>query len=98
MTAILDPAILIRTGGPHPIAYAYEAAFHCPSCAARAFGVEDGFIPESARDGESNPVGALSPWDEWQNFDGERETLGCDTCGRVIDTYDPVIFGEGGAA
>lgn len=80
----------IRTDRLAPIAYAYSAAYHCPECAARAFGVtEEGWIPEEAVDGVGNPIGALAPWDEWMQFDGEPETLACDTCGTVIDTYSP---------
>ena len=79
---------MIRTGYPHPIAYTYEAAHHCPECAARRFGVDDnGDIPPTAIDREGNPVGAVAPWDEWQNFTGEREVLACDTCGREIEEY-----------
>lgn len=77
--------------GTHdPIAYTYEAAHHCPGCAFERFGMDEhGFVPEDATDGEGNPIGAVAPWDEWQAFDGEPETLACDTCGGVIDTYEP---------
>lgn len=75
-------------GYPHPIAYSFDAAYHCPVCTGRRFGVNvDGWIPEESTDYEGNPVGALAPWDEWQQFDGGTETLSCDTCGGVIDTY-----------
>ncbi len=62
-----------------PIAYTYDADYHCPSCAEKAFG----------RDGLDNAeeVGVLAPWDEWQQFTGEDEVLACGTCGRVIDEY-----------
>lgn len=81
----------IRTDSHAPIAYTYEAAYHCPDCAAERFGVDEhGFIPADALDGEGNPVGALAPWDEWQQFTGEHETLACDTCGRVIEEYEEV--------
>jgi len=80
----------IKQGYPHPIAYTFNAAYHCPVCTARAFGVDkEGWIPEDAEDGEGNPVGALAPWDEWQQFDGDPETLACDTCGGIIEEYDP---------
>jgi hypothetical protein len=84
------------THGKHdPIAYTYEADHHCPDCTYKRFGADsDGWIAmqdngESCVDGEGNPVGALLPWDEWQTFDGENETLGCADCHRVIDTYEP---------
>lgn len=73
-----------------PIAYIYEAGHHCPACAFKRFGRDEhGTVPEDALDGEGNTVGALAPWDEWMQFDGERETLGCEDCGTVLDTYDP---------
>ena len=73
-----------------PIAYTYEAAYHCPSCAFRRFGRDvHGFVPEDARDGEGNPIGAVAPWDEWQQFNGETEILACDTCQKVIETFEP---------
>lgn len=69
-----------------PIAYAYDAAYHCPACAIARFGSEPGkrWPREDATDSEGNPVGALAPWDEWSNFE-ECEALACDTCGGVID-------------
>lgn len=69
-----------------PIAYSYEADWHCPDCALSRFGaaLDDG----SALDGEGNEPGALAPWDEWQQFDGEDEVLACGTCGRVIERYE----------
>ena len=77
-----DPAERIRTGYPHPIAYTYEAAEHCPSCAARRFGVDDatGFIPEAATDSEGNGIGAIAPWDETFGLGS------CDDCGATL--YD----------
>lgn len=80
----------ISTGYPAPIAYTYMADYHCPDCAAKAFGVDEhGSIPESARDGEDNPVGAVAPWDEWFAGDDEAVTnLYCGTCGVVIDTHE----------
>ena len=80
----------IRQGYPHPIAYTFMAAYHCPACTARAFGVdEDGWIPEDARDGEGNPIGAVSPWEEWEEY-GEPGpyVLVCDTCGDIIEEHD----------
>ena len=79
----------IRQGYPHPIAYTYEAAHHCPDCTARRFGVDEaGFPPESARDGEGNPIGAVAPWDEWYSIGEGTQVLACDTCGREIETYE----------
>jgi len=34
-------------------------------------------------------VNAVFSWDEWQQFDGTRETLACDDCGMILDTYTP---------
>lgn len=67
----------IRTGYPHPVAYTYMAAVHCPYCTEDAFGVdESGFPPESACDGEGNPIGAIAPWDT-SDF---PEGIYCDDC------------------
>lgn len=69
----------VRQGYPHPVAYTYDAAEHCPGCTAERFGVDaDGWIPESARDSEGNPIGAVAPWDEW-----DRDLV-CDDCFGVI--------------
>ncbi len=67
-----------------PIAYTYEADYHCEQCAVDRFG-----LGVSGDDGEGNPVGAVFPWDEWQQFTGEPETLACGTCHAVIDEYVP---------
>ena len=70
-----------------PIAYTYEADHHCPSCAVERFGADDhGFPPESATDSEGNGLGAVAPWDEWWNADGQCETLTCSTCHAELDT------------
>lgn len=75
---------------PDPIAYTYEADYHCPGCAEERFGrSERGFIGEDSTDNENNPVGVVAPWDEWQQFNGEDETLACGTCGTVIEEYRP---------
>lgn len=73
-----------------PIAYTYEADYHCPGCAFEAFGQDEfGTVPESAVDSESNPIGALSPWDEWYEPSIEGpQTLACGTCGGVIEELD----------
>lgn len=71
-----------------PIAYTYEAATHCPSCSFGRFGEDEhGTVPEDALDNEGNSIGAVAPWDEWQNYTGEIETLSCDTCGTIIEEY-----------
>ena len=87
MSAVLTgdaAAAAIRQGYPHPIAYTYDAAEHCPVCAARAYGVESesGFIPETARDSEGNPIGAVAPWET--DEDDALRGLYCDTCGGEI--------------
>jgi hypothetical protein len=74
-----------------PIAYIYEADWHCPECAIFRFGAEPGYpwVIDGARDDEGNFVGVVAPWDEWWQGYGENESLGCADCGRVIDTYEP---------
>ena len=56
-----------------PIAYAYDAAVHCPECAKRHNMDRDG-----AKDREGNPVGAIFQWDEIE--EGEC----CDDCLLLI--------------
>ena len=76
-----------------PIAYTYEADYHCPKCAGNRFGTswETVFIVESARDREGNPIGAVAPWDEWWEPSlVECQTLNCGMCGRELDTYRPL--------
>jgi hypothetical protein len=75
------------------IAYTYEADHHCVPCALARFGQdENGWVPENAEDGESNPVGAVFEWDEWYANDAyegnDNATLGCGTCGDVITEVD----------
>jgi len=73
-----------------PIAYIYEADHHCPGCAEARFGrSEAGWIGEDSVDGEGNPVGIVSPWDEWWQGTDEPETLVCGTCGGEIDEVVP---------
>lgn len=81
---------IVNQGRLDPIAYSYEAAHHCPVCTARRFGVDnDGWIPESATDGEGNPVRILTLWDEWYDAESdEPQTLVCDDCGGTIDEYE----------
>jgi hypothetical protein len=74
-----------------PIAYVYEADYHCESCAEARFGRdEDGWI--SGTDSEGNEVGIVSPWDEWyanEVYEGKTEAaLYCGTCGGLIDEVD----------
>jgi hypothetical protein len=81
---------MIRQGYPHPIAYTFEADYHCPVCTENRFGVDESrFIPENARDSEGNPIGAVAPWDEWHE-PGEDlpQVLGCGSCGVEIKRLD----------
>jgi hypothetical protein len=75
-----------------PIAYTYEADYHCPACTEERFGrTDDGYIAGENADGtvsedtEGNAVGAVFPWDEWCQGTDEAETLACSDCGCVID-------------
>lgn len=84
--------------GHDPIAYTYEADHHCPDCTLERFGAVNGFIAMQDADGISpcldrhgNPVAVIAPWDEWEQFNGESETLACGTCGAILDTYDPEV-------
>ena len=59
-----------------PIAYTYEAAEHCPTCAERRFGVDDR-DEITGTDNEGNEVGAV--------FDPfEDRNMVCGTCADVI--------------
>ena len=71
-----------------PIAYAYEADYHCPGCAEERFGRSPrGFIAEDATDREGNSVGVIAPWDEWADVTvAGLHTLECGTCHGVIET------------
>lgn len=75
------------------LAYAYEAALHCPDCARARFGInpdsdkyipsesDSNYIPFDVTDREGNPVTAMLSTDE-------RDPLGlsCDTCrARIYD-------------
>lgn len=74
-----------------PIAYTYEADFHCPACAEKRFGFDkSGFI--TGIDSEGNEVGVIAPWDEWHlpEVVGEQ-WLECATCERIIETYSPTF-------
>lgn len=77
-----------------PIAYTYEADYHCPDCAETRFGGtrRDGgyFIAEDCEDAEGNPIGIVAPWDEWWDPTYEEvQTLTCGTCGAELDTIQP---------
>jgi hypothetical protein len=66
-----------------PIAYTFEADYHCEACTRARFPTTEG------TDCEGNPVGAVFPWDEWGDPEDEREQwLTCGTCHGVIDHCD----------
>ena len=70
-----------------PIAYTYEASEHCPDCAFARFGRDQyGFVPEDATDGEGNPIGAVAPWEAFEDRD-----MSCGTCGALIHEYEVTI-------
>lgn len=74
-----------------PVAYTYEADYHCESCAEERFGRDkSGWI--TGRDNEGNEVGAVAPWDEWYAndvYEGKASAvLVCGTCGEVIEEVD----------
>jgi hypothetical protein len=78
-----------------PIAYTYEADYHCPYCAMKRWGAcPDGFIgcpdePHRQVDSEGNDIGVLWTWDEWWDTDGEfPQYLVCGTCLAEIDSVD----------
>lgn len=80
-----------------PIAYTYDADYHCPECAGKRFGPagEPTIIPEGAIDSEGNPVGVVSPWDEWwEPTLPECQTLACSDCGTIIDESHVGFDGE----
>lgn len=66
----------------NPIAYTYEADWHCPTCTAERFGNP---IPDDATDSEGNEIGAVFSWDEWwEPTIDERQTLNCGDCGEEL--------------
>lgn len=74
-----------------PLAYTYEADYHCESCAAERFGYDDeGHIV--GIDSEGNMIGVIFPWDEWWANDAHegnsRAVLACGTCLDVIETME----------
>jgi hypothetical protein len=93
-----------------PIAYTYDADYHCPECAEARFGRSvdrfifgrsvDGFIAEGSEDSEGNPVGIVSPWDEWwEPSEDSCQALACGDCGAILDNAHregcEENFGEG---
>ena len=72
------------------LCYTYEADVHCASCAFARFG--DMLDRDDAIDGEGNPVHAMLDGEEWYAndvFEGnDTATLGCGTCGEVIEEID----------
>jgi hypothetical protein len=73
-----------------PIAYTYEADMHCVPCALARFGPEPDrpWVREDAIDAEGNPVGAISPWDEWCDLRAPgRQVLACATCRSVVSEH-----------
>lgn len=77
-------------GHMDPIAYTYEADYHCPACTEQRFGRSArGFIAEESHDNEGNPVGAVFPWDEWcESSELGRQVLSCGTCHGEIDSCE----------
>jgi hypothetical protein len=75
--------------GYDPIAYTYDADYHCPACAIARFGSDNGRWPAmNATDYEGNGLGVIAPWDCWWQGTGETEILGCSDCGTEIDRYE----------
>jgi len=75
-----------------PIAYTYDADYHCPDCTRARFGTDENhpWPPETAQDSEGNPLGAVAPWDEWYDFGYIAvQVLSCSDCGRELDRYEP---------
>ena len=72
-----------------PIAYTYEADYHCPRCTEARFGRDEtGTIApqETSIDSEGNPVGAVFSWDEWwEPTEPGHQTLTCTDCFDVLD-------------
>lgn len=68
-----------------PIAYAYDAAIHCPDCALARFGrcqhgsMADNCVYCEITDSEGNSVHPVFSWDERQ-----PEGEGCDDCHEWI--------------
>lgn len=74
-----------------PIAYTFEADYHCPDCTLERFGRDSrgDIAGEGAEDAEGNPIGAVFPWDEWfEPTESGPQTLACGTCGEVIEELE----------
>ncbi len=73
-----------------PIAYTYDADYHCPSCAIARFGAEPGrsWPRDDATDAEGNPLGAVFGWDDWclpcQYGVPGSHSIECADCGAVL--------------
>ena len=70
-----------------PIAYTYEANYHCEACTLARFGYgADGFIGTDSEDNEGNPIGAVFSWDDWcEPSEPLPQILSCGTCHGEID-------------
>jgi hypothetical protein len=74
-----------------PVAYTYEADYHCPACAIDRFGREPArpWVREDATDREGNPVGAVFSWNEWcEPSEPGQQVPTCGTCLGVIEEHD----------
>ena len=79
-----------------PIAYTYDADYHCSACAEKRFGVaDDGYIAGQDADGnfpqdfEGNEPGVIAPWDEWWDVGEELpQVLTCGDCFEEIARVD----------
>ncbi len=78
-----------------PIAYIYNADYHCPACTEAKFGADaDGYIAIDAKgdpclDSEGNEIGIIASWDtDWAEnawYEGESVAiLTCGTCHQEI--------------
>jgi hypothetical protein len=68
-----------------PIAYTYEADYHCPACAVARFGQVILTTSYGSIDNEGNEVGTVAPWDEWwEPSEPGPQVLACGTCGVAI--------------
>ena len=79
--------------GHDPIAYIYEADYHCPECSIARFGQDTSHYggnwpAEDAVDSEGNGIDIVAPWDEWWNIGDGPQTLGCADCGKELDYYN----------
>ena len=74
-----------------PVAYTYEADYHCEACAEQRFG-RDAHGDVMGVDNEGNEVGAVAPWDSWCNYESEEDdslcVLTCSTCQHIIEVHN----------